>query len=136
VGETIRRCFKTKPVPFSPDQLPFFRRKSLEFRPHSSSHRRFLTVSVAALLAFGLGSIGTPHTHAATITFGAAQTVSGDTDVFNVGAFSYGYSWSGTGGQTVNGVTFTKTSITSGTTPSGGNLGITGRTRRSTMEAP
>lgn len=49
---------------------------------------------------------------AASITFGPATTISGDTDVTNVGVLEYAYAWSGQN-PTVNGVPFTgSTSIT------------------------
>jgi fibronectin-binding autotransporter adhesin len=54
----------------------------------------------------------------AAITWGAPTTIAGDTDVLNVGAFSYGYDFANST-QTVNGVTFTGTNST---TTVGANL--------------
>jgi fibronectin-binding autotransporter adhesin len=55
---------------------------------------------------------------AGVINWGAATTIAGDTDVFNVGASSYAYSFAST--QTVNGVTFTGSGSTGTVTGSAG----------------
>jgi hypothetical protein len=60
---------------------------------------------LAAVFAFGAAQ----QARAATITWGTATTISGDTDVSTVGTFLGAYSLNA-GGGTINGVTFTSNS--------------------------
>jgi autotransporter-associated beta strand protein len=73
---------------------------------------------------------GTCSARAASITWGPATTIAGDTDVSTGGTLKYAYYWSSsTGNQTVNGVTFTRSgSVNAGTDvslaiPNGATLG-------------
>jgi hypothetical protein len=59
---------------------------------------------MVAGLALALTSFESAH--AASITFGPATTILGDTDVYNAGVLEYAYAWSGLS-PTVNGVPFT-----------------------------
>jgi len=67
-------------------------------------HRGLIWLYVAA--GFFLSVVGG---FAASITWGAATTISGDTDVYTNGTALYAYYW-GSGNKVVNGVTFTASS--------------------------
>ena len=78
---------------------------------HSLLRRRSCAVLVAACLAVSATS------HAAPITWGSAQTVSGDSDVSTNGTLVYAYTFGGTSAPpsaTVNGVTFSPFRIPGG----------------------
>jgi len=78
---------------------------------HSLLRRRSCAVLVAASLAVSATS------HAAPITWGSAQTVSGDSDVSTNGTLVYAYTFGGTSAPpsaTVNGVTFSPFRIPGG----------------------
>ena len=62
------------------------------------------------------------NAQAASITWGTATTIAGDTDVSTSGSFSYAYHWA-SGNQSVNGVTFTGTTST---TAGGSDVGLSG----------
>jgi hypothetical protein len=94
----------------------------------SGRRKKVLASAAAAVLAVqGMHQM----TSAAVVTFNAAQTISGVSDVSTAGTYLYGYGLGETGaGTTVNGVTFTAWApgslSTSAVTTPDGNASITG----------
>ena len=74
-----------------------------------SRARTLFQLSAFRVSAFVLLALA-PGASAASITFGSATTISGDTDVNTGGTLKYAYTWGA--GDTVNGVAFTASSST------------------------
>jgi autotransporter-associated beta strand protein len=81
-----------------------------------------ITRKTLSLVAAAAAVLAGHDSQAASINFGPATTIAGDSDVFNLGSLNYALDWANST-QTVNGVTFTGTNSA---TPAGGNVTLAG----------